>query len=35
MNTGTLTCGCGAEYAPTPSGIIRHQMIHGHKPSGR
>ena len=29
------TCGCGATYEPTPSGRIKHQILHGHKPSGR
>ena len=30
-----VTCGCGAKYAPTNDGRLRHQLVVGHRPSLR
>lgn len=31
----THTCQCGAAFTADPAGRLRHQMIHGHRPTVR
>ncbi|MBD7949616.1 hypothetical protein [Oerskovia rustica] len=29
----THTCQCGAAFTADPAGRLRHQMLHGHRPT--
>lgn len=29
----THTCQCGEEFTADPAGRLRHQLIHGHRPT--
>lgn len=33
MTERTHTCRCGATFTADPAGRLRHQMLHGHRPT--